>query len=178
MAFMHSSYTTYVGLDVMPSVCEKNAFLADWYAERGLAKSTRILCQPSERMELPEYREYFDTIMVCPPYYTMELYAEGEQSTTSYPDYAAWLEGYWRATVARCLTLSRPGGVFALIINDYQDLNGRHYALTTDLDAIVQDYYVPLHVFYLKNRTSPLRTTTKDRTEKLFIYRKPVGIRA
>ncbi len=172
LAFMHSSYSTYVGVDVMPSVCEKNIFLADWYARRGTLKSTRILCQPSETLDLPEYLDYFDTIMVCPPYFNMEIYAEGPQSTSSYPDYQTWLAGYWRTTVARCYAFSKPGGVFALIINDYQDLNGRYYPLIADLERIACEFYDLKAAFDLKNRTSPLRVTVKHRTEKLLIFQK------
>ena len=173
MAFMHTeNYQTYVGVDVMPTVCQKNRQLAEWYAKE---KSVSIQCSPSESLPdafLMEYREFFDTIMVCPPYYNMEIYPEGQQSTSTYPNYESWLKNYWSATVEHCFTLAKPGCIFALIINDYCDLNGTNYELTRDLDAIVKRYFNPISMYRLKNRTSPLRMNTKDRTEKLLLYKK------
>jgi hypothetical protein len=177
MAFMHSYYTSYVGVDVIPSVCEKNRQLADWYALP--EKQIDIRCQPSEGLKhdrafLSRYNAYFDTVMICPPYFNMEIYTGGEQSTETFPDYYTWLEGYWRPTVEACFAVSKVGGVFALIINDFQDLTGRKYALIQDLDFIVRQYYTYVDRYFLKNRTSPLRTTSKDRTEKLLIYKKMI----
>jgi len=174
MAFMHAeNYQTYVGVDVMPTVCQKNRQLAEWYKKP--EKSVSIHCVPSESLPetfLTEYRDFFDTIMVCPPYYNMELYPEGEQSTSAYPDYQSWLQKYWLATVSHCHTVAKPGGIFALIINDYCDLSGVNYALTHDLDVIVQQFFKPIQTYRLKNRTSPLRMNLKDRTEKLILYKK------
>jgi hypothetical protein len=179
MAFMHAeNYQTYVGVDVMPSVCQKNRQLAAWYtneAEEALKKSVSIHCSPSESLSEPflmEYRDFFDTIMVCPPYYDMEIYHEGSQSTSTYPDYQSWLKNYWMLTVEHCYTLAKPGCIFALIINDYSNLNGTNYELTRDLDVIVKQYFTPITMYRLKNRTSPLRMNTKDRTEKLLLYKK------
>jgi len=173
MAFMHAdNYQTYVGVDVMPTVCQKNRQLAEWYANE---KSVSIHCVPSESLPetfLTEYRDFFDTIMVCPPYYNMEIYPEGQQSTSAYPDYQSWLRNYWLPTVSHCYTVAKPGGIFALIINDYCDLSGVNYALTHDLDAIVQQFFKPISMYRLKNRTSPLRMNLKDRTEKLILYKK------
>lgn len=179
MAFMHAeNYQTYVGVDVMPSVCQKNRQLAAWYTketEEAVKKSVSIHCSPSESLSEPflmEYRDFFDTIMVCPPYYDMEIYHEGSQSTSTYPDYQSWLKNYWMLTVEHCYTLAKPGCIFALIINDYSNLNGTNYELTRDLDVIVKQYFTPITMYRLKNRTSPLRTNTKDRTEKLLLYKK------
>ena len=173
MAFMHAeNYQTYVGVDVMPSVCQKNRDLAAWYST---GKDVSIHCSPSEALPVEfqaEYRDFFDTIMVCPPYYNMEIYPEGLQSTSTYPDYQSWLRHYWEPTVQSCFAMAKPGGIFALIINDYTDLNGTNYALTQDLDGIVKCYFKGVESYVLKNRTSPLRMNGKDRSEKLFLYKK------
>ena len=178
MAFMHSGYQHYVGVDVMPSVCDKVEFLADWYAqEMGIVKQTEIRCQPSEtlltdRKFLTEYKDYFDTIIVCPPYFDMEVYPEGPQSLELYPNYKEWLDLYWRQTVDMCCHVTKPGGVFALIANDYYTLEGDHYPLAQDLQDVTSRCYTLQDMIYLQNRTSPLRVNAKDRTERLYLYKK------
>lgn len=179
-AFMHSDYDSYVGVDVMPSVCDKVEFLADWYGKKGEPynkKTVAIRCQPSETLLqdkafLKKYRNSFDLVLVCPPYYDMEVYHEGPQSLDLYPDYSQWLEMYWGQTVKMCHILSKPGGVFALIGNDYKTLDGDFYPLTKDLNKVLAKHYKYVDMYYLQNRTSPLRVNAKDRTERLFIYRK------
>ncbi len=177
VAFMHSSYKRYVGVDVMPSVCSEVEFLADWYRkDMGIKKETQIICQPSETLLNSAFQrnnaDSFDVVLVCPPYYDMEIYHEGPQSLELYPVYEQWLDMYWRATVEMCHKITKKGGIFALIGNDYQTLEGQHYPLAEDLNERVSRYYSPVSMYYLQNRTSPLRVNAKDRTERLFIYRK------
>lgn len=181
VSFMHSPhYQTYVGVDVMSSVCKKTEFLASYYQslDPEFDKSVSIYCTPSEdllknRQFMKKYREYFDTILICPPYYDMEIYHEGEQSTTRYPDYKTWLDKYWGDTVKLCRHVLKKGGTFAVIGNDYKTLKGEIYPLTGDLDKYVKNQRFKFqNMYYLQNRTSPLRVNTKNRTERLFIYSK------
>jgi len=181
MAFMHTDYKEYVGVDVMPTVCDKAEFLSKWYEQKHPLtfkdKKTRILCQPSETLIddakfMKQYKEHFDVILVCPPYYDMEIYHEGPQSIDLYPNYDEWLKIYWGKTVEMCAKITKKGGIFALIGNDYQSLDGELFPLTKDLDKIVKRYYKESTMYYLQNRTSPLRVNAKDRTERLFIYKK------
>lgn len=180
MAFMHSDYQEYVGVDVMPSVCDKVEFLANWYKSKTKSRSikqTTILCQPSEtlltdRKFLQKYSNHFDSILVCPPYYDMEIYHEGPQSLELYPTYKEWLKMYWGQTVEMCHKVTKSGGVFAMIANDYKSLDGDTFALVQDLHQYVSKYFNLEQIYYLQNRTSPLRVNTKDRTERLFIYKK------
>jgi len=180
-AFMHLPYYRhYVGVDVMPSVCKKTNFLADWYQSNVLNRKIQVetYCTPSQNLLqdsqfLQKYADYFDTIMVCPAYFDMEIYHEGEQSIDTFPDYKDWLEGYWGATVELCYRVCRKGGVFAVIGNDYQTLDKKIYPLTTDLHNVVTGSgFQYLEKYWLQNRTSPLRAAGKARTERLFLYKK------
>lgn len=176
-AFMHSGYQEYVGVDVMPTVCDKVEFLAKWYQQKGIDKSVKIRCQPSETLLtdhgfLSEYKDHFDVILVCPPYFDMEIYHEGPQSLDLYPNYKQWLRMYWGQTVEMCCKVTKKGGIFAMIANDYKTLDGEHFELVKDLDKVVTSCYTLVTAYYLQNRTSPLRVNAKDRTERLFIYRK------
>lgn len=177
-AFMHvPGYKHYVGVDVMNSVCAKVDYLGEWYQKLGAEfnKNVEILCTPSEDLLndpfSSEFSEYFDVIIVCPPYYDMEIYHEGKQSIETYSNYEDWLAGYWGRTVEMCKKVSAPGGVFALIANDYQTLDNKSYPLTDDLTGVVRKHFDPVGKFYLQNRTSPLRAAAKARTERLYLFR-------
>lgn len=185
IGFMHSAgWDHYVGIDVMPSVCQKVKFLADYY--HGLEEMKRldekkevdIYCQPSEVLAkdkkfLHKYKNYFDLVLICPPYFNMESYHEGQQSTDLYPDYDDWLNKYWLATVKMCYTTCKKGGYFAMIINDYNTLSGESYPLIKDLTNKVLETEFKYHKYYnLFNRTSPLRVNKKERTERLVVFKK------
>tara|TARA_R100001163_G_C5068434_1_gene208704 strand:- start:2852 stop:4255 length:1404 start_codon:yes stop_codon:yes gene_type:complete len=187
IAFMHTpGWDHYVGVDVMPTVCEKVDFLAKYYHNLPEMKKTleespkkvELFCTPSELLAkdskfIKKHKDYFDLVMICPPYFDMELYHEGQQSTDLYPDYNEWLKKYWQTTCEMCYKCTRKGGQFALIINDYNTLKGKYYPLAKDMSEIVVkagfkfDKY-----YYLFNRTSPLRVNKKERTERLVIFTK------
>lgn len=180
IAFMHSDkYQEYFGVDVMPSVCDKCEQLAVWYQklEPKFNKKVSIRCQPSETLHtdvtfMSQRKEYFDVTLICPPYFDMEIYHEGPQSTVLYPNYDEWLQRYWKYTVKMIHHVTNSDGIFAVIANDYQTLDGESYPLTADLHKITSQYFSLIEMFYLQNRTSPLRVNVKDRTERLFLYRK------
>ncbi len=181
VAYMHHpGYNHYVGVDVMKSVCDKAEFLGSWYQKKSQTqtfknKQVDIINLPSQDLGVSfenYYHEYFDTVIICPPYYDMEVYHEGEQSIDSYPNYESWLDGYFRATVKTCFEVLKPGGTFAMIANNYYSLDKVFYNLTDDLSEIVSEYMYPGEIYYLQNRTSPLRVNAKDRTERLFLFHK------
>jgi len=185
-AFMHShGWNHYVGIDVMPSVCKKveylsEVYLKDWQAEAvmGEPKKVTLYCQPSEKLArsasfLKKYDHYFDLVIICPPYYDMEIYHEGAQSISSFKTYELWLEGYWRPTVQLAYKCLRKGGQFAIIMNDYNTLEGGYYPLVADFTKItISEKFKYDHFFYLFNRASPLRVNKKDRTERMSIFTK------
>jgi len=186
---MHTpGWTEYVGVDVMPSVCKKVDFLGKYYQKRRKElggvddddeKKVELWCEPSEKLAknkafLKRYRNYFDLVMICPPYFNMEIYHEGPQSIEMYPEYEDWLEKYWRATAKLCHhTCASGGGKFALIVNNYATLDGDYYPLVKDLSRIAREVgFKEKGFYYLYNRTSPLRMNAKDRTERLIIFEK------
>lgn len=180
MAFMHMSEATYyLGIDVIPRVCAKTEFLGNWYQKHfpeTRNKTVEIYCQPSESLLhdakfMKQYRQFFDTVLLCPPYFDMEIYDGGDQSIILYPQYSDWLRGYWEGTVKlshHCV--KKGGGWFAYVVNDYYDLNKNYYPLIKDLCNISEKYFKLRGVLTLYNRTSPLRANHKDRSEKLFIF--------
>ena len=159
--FVAGGIQEYVGVDVIQNVCKK---VAEYAAEFHPEVKTRILCQPSESLLrtasfLREYRRHFDTAFCSPPYYRLELYNGGKQSTEEYPSYEAWLEGYWRATVQVCHIVLAAGGTFCYILGDYKDRGGVNYPLLEDMGRIARE------VGFTHKRTIPMqnRDTSKEK---------------
>jgi hypothetical protein len=188
-AFMHSDWEHYVGVDVMQGVCDRCQFLFDHYqtvlkpqvsdkeVQRLSKKRLDLYCRPSESLLydgqfLNKYSDYFDAVLICPPYYNMEIYPEGQQSIDLYPDYQMWLNRYWEDTVATSHMVLKKGKHFGLIVNNYVSLKKDDYPLIQDLNMIALKYFKLVGVYNLLNRVSPLRVNKKNRTEMLFIYQK------
>jgi len=181
LAFMHSNWKNYLGVDVMPQVCQKTEMLFNYYLDdlgyknKKEQKTCNIICKPSESLLydidfLNKYEKYNDCIIICPPYYNMEIYSSGDQSIDNYKNYETWLDEYWENTVSMCNIVLKTGGYFCLIINNYVSLDGTFYDLITDLNIILLKYFKLYNVFNLVNRTSPLRMNSKNRTEMLYVY--------
>jgi|694.fasta_scaffold01635_29 hypothetical protein len=176
-AFMHSdNYSHYVGIDVMKSVCDKVKKFGIWYNnELNTNKKIDIVCSPSEKLNntkfTTKYNNYFDTIIICPPYYDMEIYHEGPQSIKSYKSYDEWLEKYWGGTIELCHKVSKTNTIFAVIANNYFSLDKKMFPLVQDFHKITSKYFTLIDTIYLQNRTSPLRVNNKDRMERLLIYK-------
>ena len=185
-AFMHTDFTEYVGVDVMQPVVDRVQFVFDYYQkelkkdlstkEQQLLnkKTINLYCQPSESLDkkfISKYENHFDAVLMCPPYYNMEIYPNGKQSTDEYKSYDEWLLKYWEATVKLIhLVLKKPNGKFGFIVNDYKSLKDDNYPLINDLNMIVSKYFKLINVYHLVNRGSPLRVNFKNRTEMLFIW--------
>jgi len=185
-AFMHTDFTEYVGVDVMQPVVDRVQFLFDYYQNElkpSLSKkeqtslnkkSIKLFCQPSESLGkkfIAKYENHFDAVLMCPPYFNMEIYPNGLQSTDEYKTYDEWLVKYWEETVKLISkVLKKPNGKFGFIVNDYKSLKDDNYPLINDLNLIVSKYFKLINVYHLVNRGSPLRVNFKNRTEMLFIW--------
>jgi len=189
-AFMHTDWEHYVGVDVMDNVCQRTQFLFDYYQktlkpqltsqkeiDRLDRKKLDVYYQPSESLLydtkfLKKYTNYFDAVLMCPPYFNMEIYPQGQQSIDLYPNYEEWLTNYWEETVALCHLVLKTGKRFGFIVNNYVSLKKDEYPLIQDLNLIALKYFKLVSAFNLLNRVSPLRMNKKNRTEMLFIYEK------
>lgn len=179
VAFYHSRYQTYVGIDVIPRVCERARSLVQYYSKlrsENRKKQVEIYCQRSETFLqdsafLSKYQGYFDTVLWCPPYFNMEIYEGSDQSTEMYPEYRIWLEKYFRETIKLVELVTTKKGLIGIIMNDYYLLNGSYYPLIRDFNLIAGQFFDLINIFELVNRTSPLRVNKKNRTERLFVYR-------
>jgi len=192
IAFFHldNTWRNYIGVDVMPTVCKKSVMLTNHYyslkPELQTTKRLKLFCVPSERLYdngngmIPtRFNSKVDLVICCFPYFNMEEYNEGEQSTKNYPNYKDWLENYIIPTIKLCAIVLKVGGIFAYITNNYSTLNKNktYYDLKGDFKKICMDKGNELNLDYveeymLMNRTSPLRTVKKDRIETMYVFRR------
>ena len=134
----------YVGTDVIPNVCKKTTqFASKYYSD----KQVDIYCEPSEKLFhntafIKKYTNHFDTVFFSPPYYRLELYKGGKQSTEEYKTYEEWLEKYWETTIKLCHKVLQKGGKLCYILSDYGSENTqKKYNLVDDMGNITKKYF-------------------------------------
>jgi hypothetical protein len=134
----------YIGTDVIPQVCKITKELAQIVAPE---KTTTIYCKPSEDLfESPEFmkqnRAHFDVVFFSPPYYKLEMYEGGDQSTERYKTYEEWLAGYWEKTIQLCHHVLEPRGKLCYILSGYGSENTKEqYDLLGDMNKITKTYF-------------------------------------
>jgi hypothetical protein len=134
----------YVGTDVIPQVCKKTKELASIVAPE---KKTTIYCKPSEDLFktkefMKQYREHFDVAFFSPPYYKLEMYEGGDQSTERYKTYEEWLAGYWEQTIQLCHHVLEKHGKICYILSGYGSENTKEqYDLLGDMNNITKKYF-------------------------------------
>jgi DNA modification methylase len=165
----------------MDNVCNKTKLLLNYYITNS-DKNYDIYCYPSEKMDQLNINNKVDLIMICPPYYNMEIYEtyneNNNQSITLYTNYQSWLENYLTQTLLNCNELLNNNGIFAIIIGNYREYKTQiYYNLYEDIKNIFKNkfkQYTLLNEIKIYNRLSPLRNNDKTRYEYLLNYRKQI----
>jgi len=133
----------YVGTDVIPDVCRKTSELAKYIAPE---KKSTFYCSPSEKLFTNEsfmnkYKGHFDVVFFSPPYYKLEIYDGGKQSTDQYKTYEEWLDKYWYKTIQLCHHVLEKSGKLCYILSGYGSENTEKYDLLGDMNKITKKYF-------------------------------------
>jgi hypothetical protein len=162
----------YVGVDVIPSVCEKTREFARAHSPKTL---TTIFCRPSEKLAQSadfrkRYANHFDVVFFSPPYYRLELYAGEQQSTAQYSSYNEWLEKYWKTTVELCHHVLQKGGRMCYILSSYGSHGGKdEFDLLSDMNTITAQYFTLKSTQPMYNKD--VFVTSNDPTaEKIMLF--------
>lgn len=169
--FAESGIEEYVGVDVIPTVCNKiDNFSIKYYSNI----KTNIICSPSENLLLDnrflhKYKNHFELIFFSPPYFKLELYSGGKQSTTQYPTYELWLENYWEKTIILCEKLITKNGKGRLcyILSSYGKDNDCD--LLKDMNKITKKYFKLIKKQPMFNKNVHV-TNHRDTNEQIMIF--------
>ena len=163
----------YVGTDVIPEVCEKTENFIKSHSPK---ITSRIFCKPSEKLLksnpfMNMYKEHFDLVFFSPPYYKLELYEGGLQSTESYKTYEDWLSKYWEKTIQLCHYVLEKGGKLCYILSGYGSDNTDKYDLISDMNHITEKYFQLISIKPMYNKDVHV-TKHKETAEKIIIFKK------
>jgi hypothetical protein len=132
-ALEYENLEKYVGIDVIPSVCDNARMIG--------GKKTTIYCKPSESL-IPifkkKYSNYFDSVFFSPPFFDLEQYSGDNQSTKKYPEKESWLNNYWRKTCELCYISLGKKGKFTYITSNY----GKHKDLKSKMYKIAKEFFI------------------------------------
>lgn len=98
----------------------------------------RIIYKPFEEATAEEIGTGYDVMLTSPPYFTTELYPGQNQSTSKFPDYVAWMNGFLYTSLLKAWNALKEGGYFAIHISDPEYPKGIILAEPTNL--FIEDY--------------------------------------
>lgn len=155
-AFYSSKFKNFIATDVIPDVVENGRLLDTEYRryqDRSLfeldSKTVDLYLCPSEKLDerhdfINKYQNTVDAVLLSPPYFDLELYPSEDQSFASFPDYQAWLEGYWAETVKLAVAVMRPKARFGFVISNYTNRKKEFVTISQDMRDVVARYLRPV----------------------------------
>ena len=176
------SLQQYVGIDVIEKVCKITKQLAKIYRPD---IECDIYCKPSEDLSIDpkfmkRYRNNFDTVFFCPPYYQLELYEGKDQSTERYTSYGDWLDGYWVNTIRLCYECLQPGGLLCYIISGYQTSNKKYLDLDSDMNQVIENNnFTPISSYPMSKHVKFSRKKSNKKNsfnETIYIFQKKMRV--
>lgn len=92
--------------------------------------------EPVEKV-LPLLTETFDMILTSPPYFNLELYTTGEQSTVQYKTWDEWRTKWLKPVILGCLLLLKEDGVSCWSVKNFR--SDKQYPLADEVKKIHED---------------------------------------
>ena len=127
----------YVGCDPDPrTAAGLRNILADLSIPATFATRATVIEKPCEKalVENLHTMELFDMILTSPPYFNLELYTAGEQSTVMHPTWDSWVAGWLKPVILGCLARLKEGGVSCWSVKDFR--TDKAYGLVAAVTAI------------------------------------------
>jgi hypothetical protein len=105
-------------------------------------KTVDLYLCPSEQLDtrhdfIKKYKGKVDAVLLSPPYFDLEIYPSEDQSFASFPNYDAWLKGYWEETVKLCVRVMKPGAKFGFVISNYRNKAKEEVQISQDMRDVV-----------------------------------------
>jgi 16S rRNA G966 N2-methylase RsmD len=113
---------SYVGCEPDPNTAKGlKGILEDAAIPQAVRSKARILDKPAE-IALPQLAESekFDLVLTSPPYFNLELYTAGDQSTVRYKTWEEWTEKWLKPVILGCLARLKEGGVSCWSVKNFK----------------------------------------------------------
>lgn len=191
IAFYSSKFSKFVSTDVIPDVVANGNLLQTAWEKTNHdnlfidtsqpSKTVELFLCPSEELNvrhdfINKYKDKIDAVLFSPPYYDLEIYDSDDQSFTSYPDYAIWLEKYWAETVKLCAQVMKSGAKFGFVISNYVNKDKVMTTISEDMRDVASRYLgKPDHYRVQWSAISTSRQSHKTRGgnfEDLWVFQK------
>lgn len=115
--------TYYVGCEPDPNTAKGlRNILADHALPDDVRSRATIIEKPAELALLEDIAlmDKFDMILTSPPYFNLELYTAGEQSTNKYPTWEIWTEQWLKLVITTSLSYLKEGGVSCWSVKNFK----------------------------------------------------------
>lgn len=122
-----------------------------------------------------QFKEKYDIIGSCPPYYDQEIYSKDDtQSTSSNDNYTDWLNNYWKGTVKNCHYMLDKTGIFILVIKEkhvkYELMKDMNDIIVKEGFELVDDKQYKSNTNHLSGKAKTGRTSKNN--EHILFYKK------
>ena len=107
----------YVGCEPDPkTVAGLRGILEDLPSD---ARKATIIAEPAE-LGLDCVKGLFDMVLTSPPYFNLEVYTGGDQSTNKYNTWELWTENWLKPVILKGLGLLKEGGVSCWSVKNFK----------------------------------------------------------
>lgn len=116
------SDTSYSGCEPDPNTCTGLLnILSDPAIPDSATDRAEIWNEPAEKvLPIVQTEEKYDMILTSPPYFNLELYTSGEQSTTIYPTWDEWVTKWLKPLILGCLQCLKPSGTSCYSVKNFR----------------------------------------------------------
>lgn len=117
-----SKHAIYVGCEPDPNTFKGlKGILEDAALPQTVRSRAQVLEKPAE-IGLTDIAamEKFDLVLTSPPYFNLELYTAGDQSTAKYKTWEQWTEKWLKPVILACLACLKEGGVSCWSVKDFK----------------------------------------------------------
>jgi hypothetical protein len=168
LGFLLSSASEYVGYDPNAEVVIGLRRMASVLGS--LVPAKRVLIHEACFEDVVLEANSFDFALTCPPYFDVEDYPGKEQCRLRYPEYGAWLVGFFGPLFRKTCEALKPGAYFACQVGD------QRYPLVADAKqcAEVAGFRLLRSTDLDKHRYPMSRRSEKLGGEALLVFRKAV----
>jgi hypothetical protein len=114
--------TIYIGCEPDTNTAKGlTAMLADTAIPQEARRRATILVSPVEsQLDYFKTLPKFDLVLTSPPYFNLELYTEGEQSTDANDTWDDWVKNWLKPVILGCLECLQEGGVSAWSVKNFK----------------------------------------------------------